>query len=332
MKKKYYVIFTFQFLLLYACKDRFNSTKFINFNDNGIYGAFFNDKYHKIFVGNGKGQLFVLDYNLRILEKKQFSHGPVATSICSQDNEYVINTSGDGTIYIWKVFEDSISLYYKDKIHHSASMTCMFSPKMNYAVSTGHDSTILVLDWRRKKVLNVLKSKFGTIRFAWFSNDDNFLFWADDKGYLYKTIIAEHWNTTNIKISNNAVNCVVTNLDNTELLLAVESGKVLVVDFKTLKIIQVLNAHKGATFVAEYYDIERKKIATSGYDGNLTFWSRDKHGIYSLENKIKAHNGPCCTLYYNDNCTQLITGGQDGYVKIWDIKSFKLLKSKCIYE
>lgn len=306
-----------------------NSKNSIDFNDKGIYGAFFNDKYQRIFAGNGKGELYILDYNLNVLSKKQLAHGPVATCISSPDNEYMINTSGDGTLYIWKVSSDSIALHYKNKIHNTASMTCLFSPKMNYVVSTGHDSTVVVLEWETKKELYRLKSNFGTVRFAWFSYDENYLLWADDKGYFYKTDL--EFGTTQIRlIDNTAINCMVSNTDNTEIVASGENGYVYVLDFKSLDIKEQFKAHKGSAFVAELYDCERRKIATSGYDGYLTFWER-RNKQYELETKIKAHNGPCCTLIYNDDCTKLLSGGQDGYLKIWDTKSKKILIDKYLY-
>ncbi len=320
-----FLIFFIQFIL--SCKDN----NYIQFNEKGIYGAFFNDKYQKQFIGNGKGELFIVDNDFKIVDKKQFAYGPVATCISSPDNNYMINTSGDGTLYIWKVYKDSLILFYKNKIHNSASMTCLFSPLMNYAVSTGHDSTVVVLDWKNKYVSHQLKSPHGTIRFAWFTYDDKFLLWADDKGYFYKTFI-ETSKTQVYKITNCAINCIVTTLDNSEILTATDNGNMYVLDFSSLKIKQCLSSHNGAAFVAEYYNPNRTKIASSGYDGYLTFWKKNKKGQYHLLNKIKAHDSPCCTLYYNDDCTQLLSGGQDGYIKLWDSKSLKLLKSKYIYE
>lgn len=310
--------------LLFSCKN----SKNIEFNENGIYGAFFNDKYQHYFVGNGKGELLVLDYNFNFIEKKQFAYGPVATCISSPNNDYMINTSGDGTLYIWKVTKDSLSIYYKEKIHNSASMTCLFSPLMNYAVSTGHDSAVVVLDWKNKSVIRKLRSNYGTIRFAWFSYDDKYLLWADDKGYFYKTE-TNTWDTKQKKITNAAINCMVTNLDNSEIVCAAENGNIYLLNFINLEIMQEFKAHQGSAFVAELYDCERKKISTSGYDGYLTFWEKDSKGIYKYVKKIKAHKSPCCTLYYNDDCTKLLSGGQDGWIKLWNTNG-KLLNYRKI--
>ncbi|MCB9211718.1 MAG: hypothetical protein H6609_20335 [Ignavibacteriales bacterium] len=326
MSKYFFICFFIFQSLFYSCKNNKN----IDFNENGIYGAFFNDKYQKYFVGNGKGELFTFDYNLKLIDKKQFAYGPVATCISSSDNEYMINTSGDGTLYIWKVYQGSLSIYYKSKLHNSASMTCLFSPQMNYAVSTGHDSSVVVLDWKNKQILNRLKSPYGTIRFAWISYDDQYLIWADDNGYLFNTSI-KTWKTIEKKVSHFAINCMVTNLNNSEIIIADEDGSIGILDFNTLNTKEKLKAHHGSAFVGELYDKDRLKIATSGNDGYLTFWARENNK-YKLQKKIKAHNSPCCTLYYNDNCTQLLSGGQDGYIKIWDAETLELLQSKNIYE
>lgn len=321
--KKIYFIFilSVQCTFFTACKGKKN----ISFNENGIYGAFFNDKYKKIFAGNGKGQLFVFNDSLKIITIKQFAHGPVATCISSPDNEYMINTSGDGTLYIWKVTYDSVEILYKNKVHNSASMTCLFSPEMNYAVSTGHDSAVVVIDWKHKSVLQKLSSDSGTVRFAWFSYDDKYLFWADDKGFLYKTD-TETWKSLKKRISKRSINCIVSNMTNSEILVSSDDNNVYVLEFTSLEIIQVIKAHTGPVYVAEFFNKEQTELATCGYDGCITKWKKINN-IYTIENKIEAHNGPCCTLYYNDNGTRLMSGGQDGWLKIWESKNLKLLNS-----
>lgn len=310
-----------QCAFLTTCKAKKN----ICFNERGIYGAFFNEKYNKIFAGNGNGTLFVLNDSLRLITQKQFADGPVATCISSADNEYMINTSGDGTLYIWKVSVDSIALYYKNKTHSAASMTCLFSPKMKYAVSTGHDSTVVVLDWKNKSIIKRLYAATGTVRFAWFSYDDKYLFWADDNGFLYKTE-TETWKTFKKRISPNAVNCIVSDMNNLEIVVSSDDNNVYVLNFLNLKIIQIIKAHKGPVYVAEYLNDKQTEIATCGYDGYITKWKK-MDNIYTLEDKTEAHNGPCCTLYYNNDRTRLMSGGQDGWLKIWDSKSLKLLNS-----
>jgi len=321
-KYKIVCLMVFQLLLVYSCK--YTKTNRIEFNEKGVYGAFFNDKYNRIFAGNGRGELFTLDYDLNVLSAHQLAYGPVATSICSSDNEYMVNTSGDGVLYVWEVLPDSLSLVYKEKLHDAPSMTCLFSPEMNYVVSTGHDSAVVVIDWQQKKILQRLKSAYGAIRFAWFSYDDKRLYWADEKGYLYVTR-TDNWNTIKKRISKDAINCLTSNLDDTEMVLSDFKGKIWVVKLPELSVIQVLDAHDGAAFVAEYYDVEKTKVASTGNDGYINIWYKE-NGKYKKIKSVKAHNSPCCTLFYNDSGDRLLSGGQDGWIRVWDAKTLSLIK------
>ena len=103
-----------------------------------------------------------------------------------------------------------------------------------------------------------------------------------------------------------------------------DGGNIFAIDVQRFSVIQTIKAHKGQAFVVEYFDADKKKVASIGNDGILKKW-RKVDGNYILDKEVKAHNSPCCTLFYNDDGTKLLTGGQDGWLKIWDAKSMQLI-------
>ena len=323
--KKIYYVFILH-LLLIGCKN-----KRVDFNKNGIYAAFYDDKYKKIFVGNGDGDIKAFSYDLKLISKKKIAPSSnknfnIIDMRISNLGNRLINTSNSGTVYIWNVTNlDSITLFSKDKLHNSSSLNCGFDHNDRFAVSTGNDSSIVVRDFDNPNQYKKLSNTFGPIRFVWFSYDSKFLYSCNEKGYIHITD-TDSWTTTNLKIADCAINCLVCNKTNSTFVCALDNGEIKIVDFKTLKTIQTIKGHNGPTYVTEYYDVDREKISSTGFDGYIRTW-KIENGIYVLDKEVLGHNSPCCTLFYNDLGTELLSGGQDGYIKRWDSKSLKLIKS-----
>ncbi|MBK9353453.1 MAG: hypothetical protein IPN09_05610 [Bacteroidetes bacterium] len=194
-----------------------------------------------------------------------------------------------------------------------------------FVASTGADSTVVILNWPEKKVVKICKSEDGFIRFAWFSEDDSQIIWANDGGELYVEDLSDKGETKSAQISKYAFSCVVSSFALNELALACDDGNVYIVDYKTLKIRQQFSAHDGPVFVA-LWNPDFTELSSIGADGYIRKWVKE-NGLYVLNQEVKAHDGVICTLYYNINGTKLISGGQDGWVKIWDAKLLSVMDS-----
>ena len=323
MEYRKYIIIILGHIFLLSCTFEKNEIDSRGFSENGIYGAFYNHKYKKIFAGNGMGELMVFDDKFELIDKKVLAKGPVSTCISSPDNEFMANTSADGTLYIWKVSKEGIKLNFHSDLHHGYSMTCMFSPKMNYLFSSGSDSSIVILDLETKTVLKRIKSDWGVIHFAWFSADEKYLLWGDSYGYLYKTDLVS-WVSSKVRLDETAINCLVANEKMDEIIAVSDLGMLYILDFEKLSVSQRLIVSNSRAFVVEYLDIAENIIITSDENGEFKLYERNED-LFHLSSTISAHEGICCTIIYNDDKTKLLSGGQDGWIKEWSINDFRLI-------
>ena len=315
-------------LLFFGCKDKskeIRNTFLTGFRENGVYAAFFNPITQDVYVGTGEGRILLYTPDLVLKDTMKVKKGVVATTLCSPDGKYMVSTSIDGYLYIWDIQERKLVPYFKNKSHSLQSMTCLFSPLQKYVASTGADSTVVILSWPEKKIVKSCKSEHGFIRFAWFSEDDSEIIWANDGGELYVEDMSGGQPPRHAQISKYAFSCVVSSYAQNELALACDDGHVYIVDYKTLKIKQQFPAHEGPVFVA-LWNPDFTELSSIGADGYIRMWVKDKDA-YVLKQEIKAHDGVICTLYYNMDGTRLVSGGQDGWVKIWDAKKLTTIDS-----
>ncbi len=98
--------------------------------------------------------------------------------------------------------------------------------------------------------------------------------------------------------------------------------------------VQVIDAEKGraistwakANDVINDLAINRKlgQVVTVGHDRNMRVFDLKKG---SLLHEQRAHNGPSATVEYSADETQFATGGRDAIIKVWDAKTYKLIRS-----
>jgi WD40 repeat protein len=71
------------------------------------------------------------------------------------------------------------------------------------------------------------------------------------------------------------------------------------------------STHRGVDVLA--FDAESKALASGGWDGNIAIWML---GSTKPETRWQAHDGFVLGLAFSGN--QLVSGGQDGRLKLWD--------------
>jgi WD40 repeat protein len=322
MGKKYYWILL-QLALLSGCK----SNKTYNFNAEGVYGAFFNERTEYVYAGKGNGELILYDPALKEVDRHPFAAGPVSTCISSPDGKYMVNTTADGRLSIWDVSGNVLKPVWEKQLHRSAAWTCLFSPAQHYVLSTGADSTIIVLRWPELTVKANVRSGSGSIRFGWISHDEEDLLWVTEGGFLVRRNL-ETQVTDSVLVAPAPLNCVVSDKRKHRMLVAADNGNIYMLDYLSMQAEQVVEAHEGPAYVAEFWDTANTRVSSCGADGYVRTWILDEPGgRYVPDHAVKAHNGVSCTLYYNAAGDKLLSGGQDGWLKIWDAASLELINS-----
>lgn len=323
MKYSKYIFIIIGHFFLLSCNSTSREINSDGFYSTGIYGAFYNDKYKKIFAGNGAGELMVFDDGMNLIQQENLAIGPVSTCISSPNDEYMVNTSSNGVLYVWKVSKTGISLAYSKDLHEGYSMTCMFSPDMKYIFSTGSDSSLVILDWSNREIFKKIKSQKGVIHFAWFTSDSKSILWGDSNGFLHITSLVD-WKSNSLKLDKSELNCMVSNNLLNEVIAVSDSGYLYIINFKNFEVIQSIKVSNARIFVVEYLDLEENRIITADENGQFTIFERTHDG-FVMKESIQGHSGICCTIIYNKNKTKILSGGQDGWIKEWNSENFELL-------
>lgn len=110
-------------------------------------------------------------------------------------------------------------------------------------------------------------------------------------------------------------------LSDNKLFVALDDGSIQIRDLKTLKIIDKIKNHK-TTVLYLRYDKKSKYLLSSDASGDVVAYdTQNKKTIYTL----KKHQWDVAAIAIKDS--KVYTGSDDYSIKIWDIKTGKLIKS-----
>lgn len=247
----------------------------------------------------------------------------ISHSKFSLDGKFLATSSLDSTINIW----DSES---GKKIHTlegpSEDIECMvWHPKGPALFCGSSDCGGYLWDAKSGKLLSSFYGHGGTITAAQFSpkggkiitgsEDGSVKVWSPNNGNCTLTISGENFHQdgiTSLKCHQESTIILTGGQDNNAFLSNVQSGKVLT----------KLSGHEGSIEDVEFSS-DFKWAITSSLDGTIKIWdigtNQCRHTITNGDNvgitKIK------CTTNF------IIASDIDGFLKIFDVKNGKLLRS-----
>jgi WD40 repeat protein len=110
--------------------------------------------------------------------------------------------------------------------------------------------------------------------------------------------------------------------DGKQLALASCDPSVQVFDLRTGNCLHTLDPDKGRFAYSVCFDKEKRRIAAGGWD-RITVSHRDGTGVDVLTAKMQAVT---CVAFAADG-RLLLTGSQDGKIRVWDMPARKVLRS-----
>ena len=220
-------------------------------------------------------------------------------------------------------YEDNLNLWNLEskKIvgtlagHTNWIASLSFSPSGNLLVSGSYDRTIRVWDVNSHECLAILEGHAAWVWAAKFCNEQILLSGGDDadviKWSFTESRIVGRFKGHKSRIRSIGVSpdgklCASASYDNTARIWDIQSGECL----------QTLSGHEDWVMSASFGN-DGKWLLTASYDGTARIWEtatgRCKHTFRSNSNRIES------AIFANSK--QLLLGGENGCVELWDIDS-----------
>lgn len=200
----------------------------------------------------------------------------------------------------------------------------IFEPGGNRIISSSGDNTIKIWDSARGLVLKTLYGHSDSVRCTIFSPDNKYLVSASGDGTIKIWEITTWENTHTICAHKDSVRSIVFSKDGNYLISASVDKTIKIWDAKNYQLIKILRGHDKKVIALASSPTENCIYSTS-YDCTIKKWNLDNgEPIFT----IYGHN-----VFRSISCSpdgqQVISGSDDGSIKIWDGTTGVLLYTLC---
>jgi len=244
--------------------------------------------------------------------------GPINSAFFSSDESRVITASNDRTARVFDAADGRELLRLEG--HEGKVMTARFSPDDDKVLTLCDDRSVRIWDAATGEQVGRL--------FGWFAGEaDDALFSPDGLRILTRyndSKAVRLWDVASsaalftFRERISTINKVRFNPDGSEILVALNSGAVLLVDTATGKEIDRLEGHReGVNHAA--YSPDGRFIVTASTDKTARVWARD---VCSLEQIFTGHRDRVSFAAFSPDGRKVLTfSNQDLSARLWDVES-----------
>lgn len=258
------------------------------------------------------------------LESESDAQNEILSLSYSDDDKYLVSGSYDGTIALWNAETGDLikqitdahegwvsSVVYKKEIKETRKQAgeLLF-------VSGGYDGIIKVWDGKTGQHIDDIYPSTNyqdqVITSLSFSKEGDFLASTSDR----ETIQLWEFNTRrlNLQINDPGQRVVFNPVKNR------------IATIGNSQVVKVWNTDVSAKELPTIIDLETSTdgsiMATADSQGKIKLWKSSAATPYKL---IDAHRGSIWTISFQKDNTNLVSGGEDGVVRIWDVETGRRL-------
>jgi WD40 repeat protein len=229
------------------------------------------------------------------------------------------SSSGDGMIVKWSLKDpDNGELLAKMK----NSVYCVhYRPEEQVLIAGQNYEGIHFIDTTSKNEIGsvqISKAQIFDIK-----SHENKIFIGSSDGILY--II--DWETkafiSKIKLSDKSVRTIAINENLGDMAIGLSDNTIRILDLKSFQPKYLIHAHKLSVFSLTYDPLSNNLISGSR-DAHLKIWSSSDQ--YKLKESVVAHMYAINHISISPSHDYFLTCSMDKTIKVWDLKTFKLLK------
>lgn len=214
---------------------------------------------------------------------KKAHNSSIKSVIFSPDNNYIISTSDDQTIKIWKINNNKILSKNKTLSKHTECVrSARYSKSGKLAVSASEDNSVRIWDTSDWTCIYRLPDHTKHVNFAQFSPDENFIATASDDKTIKIWKIEKDKNDNIIEINNidtleghnNEVNTVEYDSTGKYLISTSSDCTIKIWDSSTGECLETLQEHDYGVRAALFYEQENtiKGIISASDDTKIRIW------------------------------------------------------------
>lgn len=126
-----------------------------------------------------------------------------------------------------------------------------------------------------------------------------------------------------LKASDKSARVIAVSPDEEEFAVGFSDHKIRTYDLRTFQLKETVDAHSNSVF-ALAYSPDHQYLLSGGRDVMLRSWKRNE--AHAKELDIPAHTLHINAIAYNPAATLFVTVSMDKTIKLWDARSFELLK------
>lgn len=270
---------------MYTFHNSLDEITCLEFNENSnMIAAGFEDSYIKLWSidGNPLKSIVKNDPQNNSSTRRLIGHsGTVYGLSFSQENNYLLSCSEDGTVRLWSLDTFTTLVIYKS--HNEPVWDVKFSPFGHYFVTTSHDSTARLWSVDHIYPLRLFVGHMNDVDcVCWFPNscycftgssDKSIRMWDVVKGESVRLFIGH----------NSAINALAVSPEGRLLASAGEDSVINIWDISSGKILKSMRGH---SMKASIYSLDFSKdgnvLVSGGSDGAVRIWDVKKNS----ENKL----------------------------------------------
>jgi len=264
-------------------------------------------------------------------------NGPAESVAISPDGRYFASGDWDGKAKIWNLETGAVlqSMTHGQYVHAVA-----FDASGKRLATGSSDKTIHIYEVESGQLLQTLEGHTDAVLSVRFSADDKRLLtagfdntariWNLASGELEQTLTGHSWWVWAAEFSP----------DDRRIVTASQDGKAIVWQRDeqrdkngAYQPLTEFAKHSGPIYAAQFSP-DGSTIATAGYDRRVLLWNPDEVQPVDIARRLDdktdppapfrelaQHEGPVRTLAFSPEGGQLISGGQDNVLRVWDLNT-----------
>ncbi|MEM8945532.1 MAG: protein kinase [Planctomycetota bacterium] len=273
-----------------------------------------------------------LSHLCRLSKRTWRVDGPVEAVAISADGRYYLSGDWDGKAKLWDA-ESGGALHtvtHGEYVHAVA-----FDPSGGRFATASSDGTVQLHSIESGELQQTIAGHEDAVVSVRFSNDgkqlltagfdNNAKLWDAETGELTQTLSGHSWWVWAAEFSPDNERIVTISQDGTAIVWARKDGR--------YQWLTEFAKHKGPIYAAQFSP-DGQSVATAGYDRRVLMWSPETAQPIDIGRRLNRetdppapfvelaqHDGPIRTLAFSPDGQQLVSGGQDNVLRVWDFRS-----------